>query len=44
MDDFENIVKKNFDNPDKIMKHLNHKSRSKEKHTLLFNHPEFLKA
>jgi hypothetical protein len=26
------------------MKYLNQKSRSVAKHTLLFNHPEFLKA
>ena len=41
---FENIVEKNFDNPGKINKYLNQKSRPIEKHTLLFNHPEFLKA
>ena len=35
---------KNFDNPDKIMNYINQKNRSVEKHTLLFNHPEFLKA
>jgi len=26
------------------MKYLNQKNRAVEKHTLLFNHPEFLKA
>ena len=41
---FEKIVEKNFDNPGKIKKYLSQKSRSIEKHTLLFNHPEFLKA
>ena len=41
---YVNIVEKNFDNPDKIMKYINQKNRSVEKHTLLFNHPEFLKA
>ena len=41
---YEKIIEKNFDNPDKIMKYLNQKNRSVEKHTLLFNHPEFLKA
>ena len=41
---YQNIVEKNFDNPDKIMKYLNQKSRIVEKQTLLFNHPEFLKA
>ena len=35
---------KNFDNSDKIMNYINQKNRSIEKHTLLFNHPEFLKA
>ena len=41
---YESIVEKNFDNPGKIMKYINQKKRSVEKHTLLFNHPEFLKA
>ena len=41
---YEKIVEKNFNNPSKIMKYLNQKSRSVAKHTLLFNHPEFLKA
>ena len=41
---YEQMVEKNFDNPSKIMKYLNQKNRSVEKHTLLFNHPEFLKA
>ena len=41
---YESIVEKNFDNPSKIMKYINQKNRSVEKHTLLFNHPEFLKA
>ncbi len=41
---YESIVEKNFDNPSKIMKYLNQKNRAVEKHTLLFNHPEFLKA
>ena len=43
-DYYESVVQKNFDNPDKIMKYLNQKNRSVEKHTLFFNHPEFLKA
>jgi len=43
-DFYESIVQKNFNNPDNIMKYLSQKNRSKEKHTLLFNHPEFLKA
>ena len=41
---YQNIVEKNFDNPNKIMKYLNQKSRFIEKHTLLFNHPEFLRS
>ena len=41
---YANMVEKNFDNPDKIMNYINQKNRSIEKHTLLFNHPEFLKA
>ena len=41
---YENIVEKNFDDPSKIMKYINQKNRAVEKHTLLFNHPEFLKA
>ena len=43
---YEKIVKNNFDNPEKILKYLNDKSNYKlyDKHTLLFNHPEFLKA
>ena len=41
---FENVVKKNFDNPDKILKYLSQKNRFVEKQTLLFNHPEFLRS
>ena len=41
---YVSIVEKNFDNPTKIMKYINQKNRAVEKHTLLFNHPEFLKA
>ena len=41
---YQNIVEKNFDNPDKIMKYLSKKSRIVEKQTLLFNHPEFLRS
>ena len=43
-DYYQNIVEKNFDNPGKIMKYLNQKSRIVEKQTLLFNHPEFLRS
>ena len=43
---YQKIVEKNFDNPIKIMKYLNNKNSFQlyDKHTLLFNHPEFLKA
>ena len=41
---YANMIEKNFDNPDKIMKYINQKNKAVEKHTLLFNHPEFLKA
>ena len=41
---YQNIVDKNFDNSDKIMKYLNQKNRIIEKQTLLFNHPEFLRS
>ncbi len=41
---YKNIIEKNFDNPDKIMKYLNQKNRIVEKQTLLFNHPEFLRS
>jgi len=41
---YEKIVTKNFDNPDKIMSFINKKDQLDEKHTLLFNHTEFLKA
>ena len=41
---YHDIVVKNFDNPNNIMKYLNKKKRFIEKHTLLFNHPEFLRS
>ena len=41
---YQNIVEKNFDNPDKIIKYLKQKNRIVEKQTLLFNHPEFLRS
>ena len=41
---YEKIVMKNFDEPDKIISALNQKKQLDEKHTILFNHPEFLKA
>ena len=40
----ESLKKRNFDNPEKIMKYLNQKNRIVEKQTLLFNHPEFLRS
>jgi|TARA_Y100000294_G_scaffold175942_1_gene197154 hypothetical protein len=41
---YEKIVTRNFDNPDRIMSFINKKDHLDEKHTLLFNHAEFLKA
>ncbi len=41
---YEKIVTRNFDNSDKIMSFINKKDHLDEKHTLLFNHTEFLKA
>ena len=41
---YQNIIEKNFDNPDKIIKYLSQKNRIIEKQTLLFNHPEFLRS
>ena len=41
---YEKIVSKNFNNPKKIMDFLNKKNRLNDKQTILFNHPEFLKA
>ena len=41
---YEKIVSKNFDNKDKIINFLNKKNRINDKQTILFNHPEFLKA
>jgi hypothetical protein len=41
---YEKIVTRNFDNPDRIMSFINKKDHLDEKHTLLFNHTEFLKA
>ena len=44
LQNLQEICEKNFDNPDRIINYINQKNRSVEKHTLLFNHPEFLKA
>ena len=41
---YNKIVQKNFDNPDKILEYINKKNKPSDKQTLLFNHPEFLKA
>ena len=41
---YEKIINRNFDNPGKIMSYLNKTNSFYQKQTLLFNHPEFLKA
>jgi|TARA_B110000495_G_C23024439_1_gene608396 uncharacterized protein (DUF1800 family) len=41
---YDKIVQKNFDNSDKILEYINKKDKPSDKQTLLFNHPEFLKA
>ena len=43
-DFYEKIISKNFENPDKIISSISQKDQLIEKHTILFNHPEFLKA
>ena len=40
----EKIVLKNFDNPDQILKILSKNRVNHQKHTVLFNLPETLKA
>jgi uncharacterized protein (DUF1800 family) len=40
----ERIVKNNFDNPDRILKILSKAKNEEEKHMILFNLPEVLKA
>ena len=40
----ERIVRTNFDNPDKILKILSNAKTNEEKHIILFNLPEVLKA
>jgi hypothetical protein len=37
-------VKNNFDNPDKILRILSKAKNEEEKHMILFNLPEVLKA
>ena len=41
---YEKVVSNNFDNPDKIMKLLNQNDKPIDKHILLFNLPEVLRA
>ena len=41
---YDKIIQKNFDNSDKILEYINKKDKPSDKQTLLFNHPEFLKA
>ena len=41
---YKNIVKKNFDNPERIIKYLEKANKHYEAQILLFNHPEFLRA
>ena len=40
----EKIIRNNFDNPDKILKIVSKAKTNEEKHILLFNLPEVLKA
>ena len=42
--DFKGVVEKNFDNSDKIMSILNQNEKTIDKHILLFNLPEVLRA
>ena len=41
---FKGVVEKNFDNSDKIMSILNQNEKTIDKHILLFNLPEVLRA
>jgi len=41
---YEKVVSNNFDNPDQIMKLLNQNDKPIDKHILLFNLPEVLRA
>ncbi len=40
----EKIIRTNFDNPDKILKIVSRAKSNEEKHMILFNLPEALKA
>ena len=40
----ERIIRTNFDNPDKILKIVSKAKTNEEKHMILFNLPEVLKA
>ena len=40
----ERIIRTNFDNPDKILKIVSKARTNEEKHMILFNLPEVLKA
>ena len=40
----ERIIRTNFDNPDKILKIVARAKTNEEKHMILFNLPEVLKA
>jgi hypothetical protein len=40
----EKIIQTNFDNPDKILKIVSKAKSNEEKHMILFNLPEVLKA
>ena len=41
---YDEMIKKNFDNPDEILKVLNKHNKPYHKHVLLFNLPEMLKS
>jgi hypothetical protein len=40
----EKIIRTNFDNPDKILKIVSKAKSNEEKHMILFNLPEVLRA
>jgi hypothetical protein len=40
----EKIIRTNFDNPDKILKTVSRAKSNEEKHMILFNLPEVLRA
>jgi len=40
----ENIIRSNFDNPDQILKIVSKAISNEEKHMILFNLPEVLRA